>query len=108
MVSDGSCPRRIWTQVSYVRADQLTAVNVLISAEGLRGARLCVADAQIVQAAFFDDEELAVVFRIGNMQHLATIAISSVQEMLSEPLAMDRRSVEMVSTCSTKHQLTLD
>lgn len=52
-------------------------------AEGaLRGVRLCVPEGDIVQAGFFDDEELAVVFQLRGERYLATTTVEALSEQL--------------------------
>lgn len=48
----------------------------------LRGARLVVPEGDIVQAGFFDDEELAVVFQLRGERFLATTAVEALSEQL--------------------------
>lgn len=52
-------------------------------AEGmLRGERLVVPEGDIVQAGFFDDEELAIVFQLRGERYLATTAVEALSEQL--------------------------
>lgn len=41
-----------------------------------------VPEGEIVQAGFFDDEELAVVFQLGGERYLATTAVEALREQL--------------------------
>lgn len=49
---------------------------------GLRGVRLFVPAGEVVQAGFFDDEELALVFQLGGERYLATTTVEALAGQL--------------------------
>lgn len=50
---------------------------------GIQGARLVLDNSEIVQAAFFDDDELALVFQRGSERFLATVLVSALEEVVT-------------------------
>lgn len=64
----------------------------------LRGARLVVPDAEIVQAAFFDDEELAVVFQLAGERFMATATISALEDTLM--VSVSRAGLDLAAVVS--------